>query len=132
MQQFRKSNFSDVFCLNCMFVIDATVKHLISRSFLKCGVFAVTMAAHNNFLKKLNQIFISLLSLHLLYYRNVVATGGARPLGLAPGQRRSEETSQRWRTVGYSVSDLTGLGIEPKPSASIATFLTLRYNWRVC
>ena len=60
MQQYRKSNFSHVFCLNCISVIDATVKHLISRSFLKCGVSAVTKAAHKNFLKKLNQIFITL------------------------------------------------------------------------
>ena len=29
---------------------DATVKHLISRSFLKYGVSAVTMAAHKFFL----------------------------------------------------------------------------------
>ena len=46
-----------MFCLNCIFVIDAAVKQLISRSFLKCGVSAVNMAAHNFFFK-LNQIFI--------------------------------------------------------------------------
>ena len=34
-----------MFCLNCIFVIDATAKHLISRSFLQCGVSTVTMAA---------------------------------------------------------------------------------------
>ena len=28
MQQYRLSNFSGVFCLNCSFVIDATLKHL--------------------------------------------------------------------------------------------------------
>ena len=39
---------------------------------------------------------------------------------LSAGQRSSKETSQRLRTVGYTVSDLTGLGIESKPSASIA------------
>ena len=62
-QQCRKSNFSDVFCLNCIFVIDATVKHLISKCFLNCGVSAETMAAHKHFFIKLNQIFIILVSL---------------------------------------------------------------------
>ena len=41
-------------------------------------------------------------------------SGGARPRGLAPGQCSSEETSQRWRAIGYTMSDLTGLGIEPQ------------------
>ena len=41
----------------------------------------------------------------------MVASGRARPRGLAPGQRSSKET-QRWQAVGYAVSDLTGLGIE--------------------
>ena len=44
----------------------------------------------------------------------MVASGGVRPRDLALGQHMSEETSQRWRAVGYTVSDLTGLGIEPK------------------
>ena len=44
----------------------------------------------------------------------MVTSGGARPRGLAPGQRSSEETSQRWLAVGYSASDLTSLGIEPQ------------------
>ena len=69
------------------------------------------MAAHKYFFKKSNQILIILVSLNSLY-RNVVASGRARPRGLAPGQRSSKETSQRLRAVGYSVSDLTGLGIE--------------------
>ena len=52
MQQYRKSNFSDVFCLNCIFVIDAAaVKQLVSRSFLKYGVSAVGMGAHKFFFK---------------------------------------------------------------------------------
>ena len=38
MQQYRYSNFSDVFCLNCIFVINAVVKELVSRSFLRYGV----------------------------------------------------------------------------------------------
>ena len=39
--------------------------------------------------------------------------------GLAPGQHSSEKTSQRWRTAGDAVSDLTGPGIL-RPPASIA------------
>ena len=46
MQQYRYFNFSDVFWLNYIFVIDAAVKQLVSRSFLKYGASAVTMAAH--------------------------------------------------------------------------------------
>ena len=69
------------------------------------------MAAHNFFFFKSNQILIILVSLNSLY-RKVVASGGARPRGLAPGQRSSKETSQRLRAVGYTVSDLTGLGIQ--------------------
>ena len=46
MQQYRYSNFSDVFCLNCNFVIDAVVKQLASGSCLKYEVSAVTMTAH--------------------------------------------------------------------------------------
>ena len=37
---------------------------------------------------------------------------GPTPRLIAPGQRRSEETLQRWRAVGYSASDSTGPGIE--------------------
>ena len=56
MHQYRYSNFSDTFCLNCIFVIDAAVKQqLVSRSFLKYDVSAVTMAAHK--IKRKNQIF---------------------------------------------------------------------------
>ena len=33
--------------------------------------------------------------------------------GLAPEQHSSESTSQRWRAVGDTVSDLTGPGIKP-------------------
>ena len=44
----------------------------------------------------------------------MVASGGVRPRVLAQGQHRSEETLQRWRAVGYTVSDLIGLGIEPQ------------------
>ena len=64
MQQYRYSNFSDVFCLNCNFVIDAAVKQLVSGSSLKYEVSAVTMAAHKIFLK--NQIFTVIVALNSL------------------------------------------------------------------
>ena len=34
-----------------------------------------------------------------------VTSGGAHLCGLTPGQHSSEETSQRWRTVGDTVTD---------------------------
>ena len=37
---------------------------------------------------------------------------GPTPRLIAPGQRSYEETLERWRAVGYSASDSTGLGIE--------------------
>ena len=46
MQQYQYFNFFDVFCLNYIFVIDAAVKQLVSRSFLKYGASAVTTTAH--------------------------------------------------------------------------------------
>ena len=54
MQQYRYSNFADVFCLNCNFVIDATVKQLVNGSSRKYEVSAVTMAAHKFFFFKSN------------------------------------------------------------------------------
>ena len=42
-----------------------------------------------------------------------VTSGGDRPRGLAPEQYNFEETSQRWRAVGDTVSDLADSGIEP-------------------
>ena len=45
----------------------------------------------------------------------MVASGGARPRGLAPGQlHSSEEWLQRRLAVGYTVSDFTCLGIKPQ------------------
>ena len=64
MQQFRYSNFSDVFCLNCNYVIDAAVKQLVNASSLKHEASAASMAAHNFFLK--NQIFTVIVSLNSL------------------------------------------------------------------
>ena len=39
---------------------------------------------------------------------------GPTPRLIAPEQRSSAETFQRWRAVGYNASDSTGLGIEPQ------------------
>ena len=64
MQQYWYSNFFDVFCLNCNFVIDAAVKQFVCGSFLKYGVSAVTMAAQK--IKKKKQIFTALVSLNSL------------------------------------------------------------------
>ena len=41
-----------------------------------------------------------------------VTSGGIHLRGLAPGQHSSKETSQWWRAVGDTVSDLTGQRIE--------------------
>ena len=64
MQQYRYSNFSDVFRLNSNFVIDAAVKQFVCGSFLNYDVSAVAMAAHKIFLK--NRIFTALVSLNSL------------------------------------------------------------------
>ena len=60
---------------------------------------------------------------------------GFRPLHFrnasAIAERSSQETSQRQRTVGYTVSDLTGLGIEPQTFRIDSDILTLRYNRQV-
>ena len=42
-----------------------------------------------------------------------VTTGGVHLRDLALGQHNSEETTQQWRDVGDTVSDLTSPGIEP-------------------
>ena len=73
MQQYRYSNFSDVFCLNCNYVIDAAVKQLVSGSSLKYEASAASMAAYKIFLK--NQIFTVIVSLNSLWYCSVVASG---------------------------------------------------------
>ena len=64
MQQYRYSNFFDVFCLNCNFVIDAAVKQWVSGSSLKYEVSAVTVAAQKIFL--VNQIFTVIVSFNSL------------------------------------------------------------------
>ena len=44
-------------------------------------------------------------------------TSGAPLHSLAPGHHSSEETTQRWRAIGDTASDLTVLGIELQPPA---------------
>ena len=48
--------------------------------------------------------------------------------GLAPEQHSSEETSQRWRAVGDTVSDSTGPRIEPQTSRIYSETLNNRAN----
>ena len=101
-----------MFFWNCIFVVDAAaVKQLVGRSFLDYGVSAVAMAVHKFFFKSnLRCTGTRFIKLAAVPKRG----SGFRPRVLALGQHRSEETSQRWRAVGYTVSDLTGLGIEPQ------------------
>ena len=57
-QQYRYFNFSDMFRLNCIFVIDAAVKQLVSRNFFDLGVSVVATAwPHTKIKKKSIQIF---------------------------------------------------------------------------
>ena len=53
-----------------------------------------------------------------------VTSGGVHLRVLALGLHSSEETSQRWRAVGYTVSDLTGPGIEPQTFRADSDVLT--------
>ena len=53
-------------------------------------------------------------SLYSWYYAE--ACNEAHLRVLAPEQRSSEETSQRWQAFGDTVSDLSGPGIEPATS----------------
>ena len=103
-----------MFCLNCICVINAAAKQIVSRSFPKCGVSAFTIAAtlaaqKNFFLIKSNLIYT-----RFIKFAEVPKRGSEQPRGVSPGQCRSEKTSQRWRAVGYTISDLTSLGIEPQ------------------
>ena len=122
MQQYRYSNFSDVFCLNCNFVIDAAVKQLASGSSLKYEVSAVTMAAHKIFLKS---------NLHCNRFIKLAVVLQRRSEWWRPTPRLNAWTTQLRRNVAAVASRwllLTGLGIEPQTFHVIATTLTLRYN----
>ena len=78
---------------------------------------------------------IAIYKSNLHYTRGItlkrVASGGAYLRSLASGQHNSEETSQRWRTVGDTVSDLTEPGFESQTSRTdciaVTTDLTGRY-----
>ena len=58
-----------------------------------------------------------------------VTSGGAHFRCLAPGQRSSQEISQRWRAVGET-TDLTGPGIEPPTSRTDGARLTTELTGR--
>ena len=66
--------------------------------------------------KKLIQTLARKSNLH--YTRGITlkraTSGGAHFRSLAPGQHCSEETSQQWRGVGDTVTDLTSPGMEPE------------------
>ena len=116
-----------MFRLNCIFGIDAAaVQQSVSRSVLKYGVSAEAMAAHKFFFKSNLHCtpFIKLAAVP----KHMVASGEVRPRVLALGQHRYEETSQRWRAVGYTVSDLTGLEIEPQIAICHHSVLTTVAN----
>ena len=55
-----------------------------------------------------------------------VTWGGMHLRYLVPGQHSSEKTSQRWRTVGDTVSDLTDLEFEPHTSRTNSSVSTTK------
>ena len=65
---------------------------------------------------------------NLCYTRGItpkrVTSGGAHLRGLAPGLRSPEETSQRWRSVGDTVSILLTRNLNPRSPAPIASALS--------
>ena len=69
-------------------------------------------------------------SLYSRYYAEACNEWRVHLCDLTPGQHSFEETSQRWRTVDDTVSDLTGPVIKPQASRTdsvrLATELTGR------
>ena len=59
-------------------------------------------------------------SLHSRYYTEARNKWRIYLRGLAPGLHSSEETWQRWRAVGDTVSNLNGPGIEPTTSSAVS------------
>ena len=51
---------------------------------------------------------------HLRALAHLCALAPAHLRAQAPGRDSSEETSQRWRAVGDTVSNLTGAGSNPR------------------
>ena len=60
-----------------------------------------------------------------------VTNGESHLRCFAPGQHCSEETSQRWRAVADTVSELTGTAIEPQTSHIDSVRLTTGLNSRL-
>ena len=54
-----------------------------------------------------------------------VKSTGVHLRSLAPGQHSSEERRQQWRAVGDTVFNLSGPGIEPRPTAPLLMPLTI-------
>ena len=84
-----------------------------------------------------SKIIKSLLGLYSRYYAEVCNDQIViKPIlrSLAPGQHSSEKTSQRLRSVGDTVSDLTDPGFKPQTSRAdinvVATELTGRHNYQ--
>ena len=59
-----------------------------------------------------------------------VTSDGVYLRGFGPGQHSSEETSQRWRGIGDTVSDFIDPGIEPKTSRTDSDVLTTELTGR--
>ena len=53
-----------------------------------------------------------------------VTSGGIHLRGLAPGQHSSEKISLEWLVIGETLSDLSGLGIEPQTSRTNSDVLS--------
>ena len=61
-----------------------------------------------------------------------ITSGGAHLRDLAPGQHSSEVTSQRWRAVGDTESDVTNPGIETQTSRTDNDVLKAELIKRIC
>ena len=87
--------------------------------------------AKQNMPKKVSKIK-SNLSLYSLYYAEACnELAGPISASLRPGNTAPfEEMSQRWRAVGNTVSDLTGLRFEPQTSRSRDERVTARPTGR--
>ena len=66
------------------------------------------------------------------YHTRLSVTGsGAYLRSLAPGQHSSEETSQWWRVVGDTVSDLIDSGFKPQTSCTESNVLAVDLTGRI-
>ena len=89
---------------------------------------------HNNFFCTCKTLCSSIVIQVPVYYiksnLECVTRGGIHLRGLAPGQRSSEGTSQRWRAVGDSASDLNSLETNSRPS--MPTAMSINTTGRLC